>query len=63
MHLLFHGVLPLGALAGGAIAQAVGMRQALLIGAIGVLLSTMWLVFSPVRRLRELPHAVEEIRA
>ena len=58
MHLLFHGVLPLGALAGGAIAQAVGMRRALLIGAIGVLLSTMWLVFSPVRRLRELPHAV-----
>jgi len=63
MHLLFHGVLPLGALAGGAIAQAVGMRRALLIGAIGVLLSTMWLVFSPVRRLRELPHAAGEIRA
>lgn len=62
MHLLFHGVLPLGALAGGAIAQAVGMRRALLIGAIGVLLSTMWLVFSPVRRLRELPHALKEIR-
>jgi len=63
MHLLFQGVLPLGALAGGAIAQAMGVRQALLIGAIGVLLSTMWLVFSPVRRLRELPHAVQEIRA
>ena len=64
MHLLFHGVLPLGALAcGKAIAQAVGMRQALLIGAIGVLLSTMWLVFSPIRRLRELPQAVDEIRA
>jgi hypothetical protein len=31
MHLLFHGVLPLGALAGGTIAQAVG---ALLIGAL-----------------------------
>jgi hypothetical protein len=26
-------------------------------------LSTMWLVFSPPRRLRELPHAVGEIRA
>ena len=61
MHLLFHGVLPLGALAGGAIAQAVGMRRALLLGAFGVLLSTMWLVFSPVRRLRELAHAVGEI--
>ena len=63
MHLPFHGVLPLGALAGGTIAQVVGMRRALLIGAIGVLLSTMWLVFSPVRRLPELPHAVGEIRA
>jgi MFS family permease len=63
MHLLFHGVLPLGALAGGAIAQAMGIRQALLIGAIGVLLSTMWLVFSPVRRLRELPPAMKEIGA
>jgi predicted MFS family arabinose efflux permease len=63
MHLLFHGVLPLGAFAGGAIAQTVGMRRALLIGAIGVLLSTMWLVFSPVRRLPEIPHALHEIRA
>jgi MFS family permease len=61
-HLLFHGVLPLGAIAGGALAQAIGVRQALLIGAIGVLLSTMWLVFSPVHRLRELPHVGEEIR-
>jgi predicted MFS family arabinose efflux permease len=63
MYLLFHDVLPLGALAGGAIAQAMGVRQALLIGAIGVLLSTIWLDFSPIRRLRELSHAVEEIRA
>jgi hypothetical protein len=47
----------------GTIAQAMGVRQALLIGAIGVLLSAIWLVFSPVRRLRELPHAVEGIRA
>jgi hypothetical protein len=59
---LFFSILPILP-AGGAIAQAVGMRQALLIGAIGVLLSTMWLVFYPVRRLRELPHAVGEIRA
>jgi predicted MFS family arabinose efflux permease len=55
MHLLFWGVLPLGALAGGALAEAVGMRGALFIGALGVLLSSLWLVFSPVRRLRALP--------
>ena len=55
MHLLFWGALPAGALAGGALAEAVGMREALFIGALGVLLSSMWLVFSPVRRLRALP--------
>ena len=53
--------MPLGALAGDAIAQAVGVRRPLLIGAIGVLLSTMWLVVLPVRRLRELPHTVKEM--
>lgn len=55
MHLLFRGVLPVGALAGGVLAEAVGVRHALLVGASGFLLSTLWLIFSPVRRLRELP--------
>ena len=62
MHLLYHGVLPLGALTGGAVAQAIGVRRTLLIGALGFLLSTLWLVFSPVRGLRELPRAADEIR-
>lgn len=51
MHLLFRGLLPFGALAGGALAEALGVRTALLIGAIGATLSVLWLVFSPVRRL------------
>jgi Na+/melibiose symporter-like transporter len=55
MHLLFWGVLPAGALAGGALAQVIGMRAALAAGAAGVLLSTLWLVLSPVRGVRELP--------
>jgi hypothetical protein len=29
----------------------------------GFLLSTMWLASSPLRRLRELPHAVDEMTA
>ncbi|WP_321473956.1 MFS transporter [uncultured Paludibaculum sp.] len=62
IHLVYHGALPLGALTGGAVAQAIGIRQTLLIGALGFLLSTLWLVFSPARRLRELPHAVDETR-
>jgi len=63
MHLVYHGVLPLGALTGGAVAQAIGLRHTLLIGALGFLLSTLCLVFSPVRCLHELPHAVNEITA
>jgi len=56
-HLLFHGILPLGALAGGAIAEAIGARNTLLMAACGILLSTLWLVCSPVRCLRDLPTA------
>jgi hypothetical protein len=55
MHLTFRGVLPVGALAGGALAEYVGLRPALLAGAAGFLLSNLWLIFSPVRHLRELP--------
>jgi len=53
-HLLFHGAITLGALAGGAIAQSIGIRQAMLIGAFGYLLSTLWLTFSPIRHVRHL---------
>src|SRR5450759_3429013 len=56
-HLLFWGALPLGALAGGAIAQSIGIRQTMVIGALGSLLSALWLSFSPIRHLRKLPVA------
>ena len=54
-HLMFRGVMPLGALAGGALAEAIGIRSAMFVGASGFLLSTLWLVFSPIRHMRELP--------
>ena len=54
-HLMFRGVLPVGALAGGALAEAIGLRGAMFVGAGGFLLSTLWLIFSPIRRLQELP--------
>jgi predicted MFS family arabinose efflux permease len=55
MHLTYRGVLPLGALAGGLLAAALGVRPAMLIGAAGLLLSSLWLVFSPVRSVRSAP--------
>ncbi len=54
-HLLFWSALPLGALAGGAIAQTIGIRQTMLIGTLGYALSSLWLTFSPIRHLRKLP--------
>jgi predicted MFS family arabinose efflux permease len=54
-HLTFRGVLPVGALAGGALAEFIGVRPAMFVGAAGFLLSTLWLIFSPIRHLRELP--------
>ena len=55
LHIAYQGVMPLGALAGGALAQRFGVRSTLFLAAFGFLLATLWLFFSPLRNLRELP--------
>lgn len=50
-----YGALPLGALAGSAFVPALGLRSALLIAAIGALLTSGFLLCSAVRRVRTLP--------
>ena len=60
MNLLFNGLIPLGAFGGGVLASAIGVRAAMFVGGGGYLLSTMWLVFSPIPALRELPAATNE---
>ena len=54
MQLLTRGIYPLGALAGGVLAQRVGIRETLAIAVAGFALSIVWLIASPVRRLRVL---------
>jgi len=49
------GAGAIGALLGGMLGSIVGLRQALLICAIGMLLAPLWAIFSPVRNLREQP--------
>ena len=49
VYLLFRGLVPLGALAGGAAGGVIGVRTTMLIGASGFLLSTLFMVFSPIR--------------
>ena len=41
MHLMFRGVLPVGAFAGGALAELIGVRSAMFVGAVGFLLSNL----------------------
>ena len=56
---LLQGVVPVGALAGGLLGQTIGMRPTLFISIAGELLATLWVVFSPIRTMRELPGNVE----
>lgn len=56
---LLDGVVPVGALAGGLLGQTLGMRSTLFIAIAGELLATLWVVFSPIRAMRELPGNVE----
>ncbi|MFB9686991.1 MFS transporter [Amycolatopsis plumensis] len=54
---LVFGVAPLGSLLGGALAGAIGMRATLHIAAAGVLASAAIMVWSPLRKLRDLTPA------
>ncbi|GAA1231130.1 MFS transporter [Kitasatospora nipponensis] len=53
------GTLPLGALAGGAVAATAGPRTALWVCAVGFLTVPLPLLLSPLRRLRDLPTTAE----
>ncbi|RBM20259.1 MFS transporter [Streptomyces sp. PT12] len=53
--MLNHGFRPLGALAGGALGSSIGLHAGLWIGTAGAVLSVLWLLPSPVPRLRDLP--------
>ena len=48
-----YGVRPIGALGGGLLAAAIGLRPALLTVAACTALGVLWLVRSPTPRLRE----------
>jgi len=52
---LVSGMLPLGALAGGALGEVLGLRATITLAAVGSLLSVLWVLFSPVRGLARIP--------
>ncbi|HET7416394.1 MAG TPA: MFS transporter [Solirubrobacterales bacterium] len=55
--LVNYGVRPIGALAGGLLAAAIGLQPTMWIAAVGALGGVLWLLPSPMPRLRELPTA------
>ena len=57
MRFLVWGTLPIGALVGGALAEAIGLRPTLWVAAIGGLFSVVPPLISPVRSLRRIPDA------
>ena len=56
------GTLPLGGLAGGVLGSALGVRTTLWIATIGGCSAGLWLLFSPLRGLRDIPGTALEPR-
>lgn len=52
-----YGIRPIGALLGGGLGTAIGLQTTLWIGVIGALAGVIWLLFSPIPRLREVAEA------
>jgi MFS family permease len=60
MRFLVWGTMPLGSLAGGGLAAAVGLRPALFAAAIASASSVLPIVLSPIRSLRDFPEPHDE---
>jgi MFS family permease len=60
MRFIVWGTIPVGSIVGGIVATVAGLRNALLIGALGAFLAIIPLVITPVRTLREMPTPAED---
>ena len=55
MHLVEAGLMPIGAVTAGVLAEVIGVRETLAIAAIGVTTAALWVLLSPIPRLRDVP--------
>ncbi len=54
------GAAPCGALLGGFLGEWLGLRPTLVVGAAGWLLAFLWVWFSPLRQVRQVPSHIEQ---
>ena len=59
MRFMVWGTMPIGSLIGGALGSAIGLRATLWVAGVGGSLAFLWVLFSPVRSLTEVPSAEE----
>ena len=55
MRFIVWGTIPIGSIMGGLMATALPVRVALIIAAVGSSSSTLWVLFSPLRSLHDMP--------
>jgi MFS family permease len=60
MRFIVWGTIPLGTISGGALATWIGLRETMVVGAIGGGLAFLWLLLSPQRHLHELPEPIDD---
>ena len=60
MRFIVWGTIPIGTLLGGALGSTIGLRETLVVGAVGSGSSVLWILFSPQRHLREMPEPIED---
>lgn len=59
MRFLVWGTMPLGALAGGGLGEALGLRPAIALSAVGAAMAFLWVQLSPVRGVMRIPEGEE----
>jgi MFS family permease len=60
MRFMVWGTIPPGSLVGGALATWIGLRETIVIGAVGGGLAFLWLLFSPQRHLHDMPEPIDD---
>jgi MFS family permease len=60
MRFLVWGTIPVGTLTGGALGTWVGLRETIIVSAIGGGSSFLWILLSPQRHLRDMPEPIDE---